>query len=360
MDLGLLLDPLSITFVLLITGVGSLIHVYSIGYMAHDPDRRQFFAYLNLFVAAMLLLVLGDTFLAALRGLGGRRPRVLPAHRVLVRDRPSAATAAKKAFVMNRVGDVGLVAGDLADVHGRWARVDFDGVSPTPIGSPPGTVTAIGAAAAARRLRQVRPVAAAGLAARRDGGPDPGLRAHPRGDHGHRRRLPDRPVARRSTTLHRDGAHWWSRSSARSRCCSAAIVGCAKDDIKKVLAVSTVSQIGYMFLAVGLGAGGYAIGILHLLTHGFFKAGLFLGAGSVMHAMNDDVDMRRYGGLPQVMPITFVTLACGYLAIIGFPLFVRLLHQGQDHRGRVRQAAARRAGCSARSRCSAPASPRST
>jgi NADH-quinone oxidoreductase subunit L len=99
------------------------------------------------------------------------------------------------------------------------------------------------------------------------------------------------------------------------------IGGCAKDDIKKVLAYSTVSQIGYMFLAVGLGAGVYALGILLLLCHGFFKAGLFLGAGAVMHAMNDDVDMRRYGGLARRLPITFVTMACGYLAIIGFPLF---------------------------------------
>jgi NADH-quinone oxidoreductase subunit L len=98
-----------------------------------------------------------------------------------------------------------------------------------------------------------------------------------------------------------------------------AIVGCAYDDIKKVLAYSTVSQIGYMFLAVGLGPAGYALGIFHLLTHGFFKAGLFLGAGSVMHAMNDDVDMRRYGGLARYMPITFVTFGLGYLALIGFP-----------------------------------------
>jgi NADH-quinone oxidoreductase subunit L len=97
------------------------------------------------------------------------------------------------------------------------------------------------------------------------------------------------------------------------------IAGCAKDDIKKVLAYSTVSQIGYMFLAVGLGAGVYGLGLLHLLTHGFFKAALFLGSGSIMHAMNDDVDMRRFGGLARRMPITFAVMACGYLAIIGFP-----------------------------------------
>ena len=114
------------------------------------------------------------------------------------------------------------------------------------------------------------------------------------------------------------------------------IGGCAKDDIKKVLAYSTVSQIGYMFLAVGLGAGVYALGILLLLCHGFFKAGLFLGAGSVMHAMNDDVDMRRYGGLARRLPITFVTMACGVPGDHRVPAVRRLLRQGPDHRGRVR------------------------
>ena len=98
-----------------------------------------------------------------------------------------------------------------------------------------------------------------------------------------------------------------------------AIIGCAKDDIKKALAASTMSQIGYMVLAAGLGPAGYAFAIMHLLTHGFFKAGLFLGAGSVMHAMNDEVDMRRYGGLRTVLPITFATFGLGYLAIIGVP-----------------------------------------
>ena len=129
------------------------------------------------------------------------------------------------------------------------------------------------------------------------------------------------------------------------------IGGCAKDDIKKVLAYSTVSQIGYMFLAVGLGAGVYALGILHLLTHGFFKAGLFLGAGSVMHAMNDEVDMRRYGGLARRLPITFVTMSLGYLALIGFPLLLRLLLQGPDHRSGVLRR--RRPGRAARHRCTA-------
>ena len=139
-----------------------------------------------------------------------------------------------------------------------------------------------------------------------------------------------------------------------------AIIGCAYDDIKKVLAYSTVSQIGYMILAVGLGPAGYALGIFHLLTHGFFKAGLFLGAGSVMHAMHDDVDMRRYGGLRRYMPITFVTFGAGLPGADRLPVLVRLLLQGRDHRGRVRRSRAGRAGCSAARPRWPPGSPRST
>ena len=189
---GLLYDPLSAVFVLLITGVGSLIHIYSIGYMAHDAGRRRFFAYLNLFVAAMLLLVLGNSFVALYVGWEG----VGLASYLLIAfwyTRPAAATAAKKAFIMNRVGDVGLALAIFV-MFAQLGTTDYDGVF--------GAVGTAGrrhghrdrAAAAARRVRQVRPVPAAGLAARRHGGPDPGLGAHPRRDHGHRRRLPDRPL----------------------------------------------------------------------------------------------------------------------------------------------------------------------
>ena len=125
------------------------------------------------------------------------------------------------------------------------------------------------------------------------------------------------------------------------------ICGCAQDDLKRVLAYSTVSQIGYMFLAAGLGPGVYAFAIIHLLAHGFFKAALFLSAGSVMHAMDDKIDMRRFGGLRKVMPITFGVFMCGYLAIIGFPLAHRLLDQGQDRRRSRSPRAAPRAGSSA-------------
>ena len=141
-----------------------------------------------------------------------------------------------------------------------------------------------------------------------------------------------------------------------SRSLWGAVIGCAKDDIKKVLAGSTMSQIGYMMLAAGLGPSGYAFAIFHLLTHGFFKANMFLGAGSVMHAMDDDVDMRHYGALQKAVPVTFLTFAIGYLAIIGFPGFSGLLVQGQDHRGGLRREPRGRPGGAGR----APASPPST
>ncbi len=317
-DFGLRIDPLSLTFVLLITGVGSLIHVYSLGYMAHDPDRRRFFAYLNLFVAAMLLLVLGNSFVTLYAGWEG----VGLASYLLIgfwSYRPAAATAAKKAFVMNRVGDVGLAIA-IFMMFKEFGTTTFSGVF-SGVGalaeSSPGTVTA---------MALLLLLGACGKS-----GQVP-LQAW----------LPDAmegptPVSAliHAATMVTAGVYLISRSNAIFDLTAdgrlvvtiigavtllvGCIAGCAKDDIKKVLAYSTVSQIGYMFLAVGLGAGVYALGILHLLTHGFFKAGLFLGAGSVMHAMNDDVDMRHYGNLWRSMPITFWTFTAGYLALIGFP-----------------------------------------
>ena len=139
-----------------------------------------------------------------------------------------------------------------------------------------------------------------------------------------------------------------------------AIIGCAHDDIKKVLAASTMSQIGYMMLAVGIGPGAYALGIIHLLAHGFFKANMFLGAGSVMHGMNDEVEHATVRRPAQGHADHLRTFTCGYLAIIGCSAVRRLLDQGQDHRGGVRQG--RHVGLDLRlaRRCSAPASPRST
>jgi NADH-quinone oxidoreductase subunit L len=314
-DFGLRLDPLSLTFVLLITGVGGLIHVYAIGYMSHDRDRRRFFAYLNLFVASMLLLVLGNGFVTLYLGWEG----VGLASYLLIgwySDRPSAATAAKKAFLMNRVGDVGLALAIFilfANLH----TTQYTQVFAQAHTLSGGTLTAV-----ALLLL---------LGACGKSGQFP-LQSW----------LPDAmegptPVSAliHAATMVTAGVYLVARSNPIYDLTSSgrllvviigaitlllgAIIGCAYDDIKKVLAYSTVSQIGYMMLAVGLGPFGYALGIVHLLSHGFFKAGLFLGAGSVMHAMDDETDMRRFGGLFRRMPITAVTFGLGYLAIIGFP-----------------------------------------
>jgi NADH-quinone oxidoreductase subunit L len=312
---GLLYDALSAIFVLLITGVGSLIHIYSIGYMAHDDGRRRFFAYLNLFVAAMLLLVLGNSFVALYVGWEG----VGLASYLLIAfwyTRPAAATAAKKAFIMNRVGDVGLALAIFV-MFAQLGTTSYDGVFGSVGTLAGGTVTALGLLLL--------------LGACGKSGQFP-LQAW----------LPDAmegptPVSAliHAATMVTAGVYLIARSApiydetttARTVVLAVgavtlmigAIAGCAYDDIKKVLAYSTVSQIGYMFLAVGLGPAGYVAGLAHLLTHGFFKAGLFLGAGSVMHAMNDQVDMRRFGGLWKKLPVTFVTFGLGYLALIGFP-----------------------------------------
>ncbi len=314
-DFGLRLDPLSLTFVLLITGVGSLIHIYSVGYMGHDPGRRRFFAQLNLFVAAMLILVLANNFVLLYLGWEG----VGLASYLLIgfyQDRPSAATAAKKAFLMNRVGDVGLAIA----IFLLWTNLGtlqytevFERIGDV----APGTVVAItvllllGACGKSGQfplqawlpdaMEGPTPVSALIHAATMvTAGVYLVARAHPIYDLTDTGRLIVALVGTITLVI-------------------GAVIGCAYDDIKKVLAYSTVSQIGYMILAVGLGPIGYALGIAHLLAHGFFKAGLFLGAGSVMHAMDDTVDMRRYGGLARKMPITFVTFGLGYLALIGFP-----------------------------------------
>jgi NADH-quinone oxidoreductase subunit L len=315
LDMGLLIDPLSLTFVLLITGVGALIHIYSIGYMEHDPGRRRFFAYLNLFVAAMLLLVLGNNFVVLYFGWEG----VGLASYLLIAwytDRPAAATAAKKAFIMNRVGDAGLAIAIFL-MFSTFGVVSFSGVFGAVGGASDGVATALGLLLL--------------LGACGKSGQIP-LQAW----------LPDAmegptPVSAliHAATMVTAGVYLIARANpifdaaptaqlavvivGAATLLYGAIIGAAKDDIKRVLAYSTVSQIGYMFLAVGLGPGVYALGILHLLTHGFFKAGLFLGAGSVMHGMNDQVDMRRFGGLWKVMPVTFWTFAAGYVALIGLP-----------------------------------------
>jgi NADH-quinone oxidoreductase subunit L len=316
-DVGLYLDPLSVCFLLLITGVGSLIHIYSVGYMEHDTDRRRFFAYLNLFVAAMLLLVLGDSYATLYVGWEG----VGLASYLLIgwyNQRPDYATAAKKAFIVNRVGDVGLSIAIFV-MFATFGTVSIQGVAGLSSKASEGTLTAIGLLlllAACGKSAQVPLQSWLGDAM---AGPTPvSALIH-------------------AATMVTAGVYLVCRSNAifdlspNAQIAVAivgavtlifgAVIGCAKDDIKKSLAGSTMSQIGYMVLAAGLGPAGYAFAIGQLLAHGFFKADLFLGAGSVMHAMDDEVDMRKYGALRAYMPITFVTFIAGYLAIIGIPPF---------------------------------------
>jgi NADH-quinone oxidoreductase subunit L len=316
-DVGLLIDQLSIVFVLLITGVGGLIHVYSIGYMAHDDRRRRFFAFLNFFVAAMLLLVLADNYLVLFVGWEG----VGLASYLLIgfwQYKPVAATAAKKAFVVNRVGDMGMSIAVMVMLatFGSSAFVDVNEGMPNVSDTTALILGLLLLLAACGKSAQV-PLQSWLLDAME--GPTPvSALIH-------------------AATMVTAGVYLVTRSNAiftESLPARTAVVvvgtvtllfgawiGCAKDDIKRVLAGSTMSQIGYMMLAAGIGPAGYAYAIFLLLVHGFFKADMFLGAGSVMHGTNDEVDMRHYGALRRLMPITFVTFAAGYLAIIGFPFF---------------------------------------
>ncbi|MEV8514393.1 NADH-quinone oxidoreductase subunit L [Dactylosporangium sp. NPDC051484] len=314
-DLGLLFDPLSAMFVLLITGVGALIHLYAVGYMEHDPGRRKFFGYFNLFIAAMLLLVLGNNYVMLYFGWEG----VGLASYLLISFwnlRPSAATAGKKAFLMNRVGDAGFAIAIFL-MFAYIGKVDYAGVANNIGAVSSGVVLAIalllllGAAGKSGQfplqawlpdaMEGPTPVSALIHAATMvTAGVYLVARSHPIFD-----ASPDAQtvvVAVGALTL-----------------LIGCIIGCAKDDIKRVLAWSTVSQIGYMFLGVGLGGAAYALALIHLLAHGFFKAGMFLGAGSVMHGMHDQTDIRRFGGLWKYMKITWITFGLGWLAIIGFP-----------------------------------------
>jgi NADH-quinone oxidoreductase subunit L len=315
-DAGILLDPLSLVFVLLITGVGGLIHIYAVGYMAGDEGRRRFFGWFNLFIAAMLLLVLADNYLTLYVGWEGVG---LTSYLLIgyYYNRASSATAAKKAFIVNRVGDVGLSIAIMI-MFAYFGTTSFSGVFASMNGASKGVAAALGF---------MLLLGACGKS----------------GQFPLQTWLPDAmegptPVSAliHAATMVTAGVYLIARSAPVFDVSQAArtavvvvgaitllygcICGCGQDDLKRVLAYSTVSQIGYMFLAVGLGPGVYAIGIMHLIGHGFFKAALFLSAGSVMHAMNDRIDMRRFGGLWRVMPITYGVFVCGFLAIIGFPL----------------------------------------
>ena len=316
-SISLQLDQLSMVFVLLITIVGSLIHIYSIGYMKDDPDRRRFFGFLNLFVAAMLLLVLADNYLLLYAGWEG----VGLASFLLIgfwQYKNSAAAAAKKAFVMNRIGDMGMSLGIML-IFVTFGSVTFSSVFEQAGQANDTTMTWIGLLlllAACGKSAQF-PLQAWLLDAME--GPTPVsalIHAATMVTAGVYLIVRSRPIFDQtiaaSTVVVIIGTITMFLG---------AFIGSAKDEIKKALAGSTMSQIGYMILAAGLGPVGYVFAIFHLLTHGVFKANLFLGAGSVMHGMKNRENMRRYGALRAAMIVTWLSFMAATFAIMGIPPF---------------------------------------
>ena len=315
-DLAFLVDPLSVTMCLFVTGIGTLIHLYAVGYMHGDPRFSKFFLYLNLFAVSMLLLVLGENMLVTFLGWEG----VGTCSYLLIsfwHERDSAATAGKKAFVTNRVGDWGFM---LAMFFAFQAT---------------GTLSYIGVNAQAATMARSTATAIALFAFIGACGKSAQLPLY--------LWLPDAmegptPVSAliHAATMVTAGVFLMCRMSPMLEAASsyaptliaivgaatalfAATVAVAQNDIKKVLAYSTVSQLGYMFLAVGSGA--YTAAIFHMIMHAFFKALLFLGSGAVIHGMHHEQDMRRMGALRKVMPITAMTFIIGWLAIAGVPPF---------------------------------------
>jgi NADH-quinone oxidoreductase subunit L len=330
-------DPLSAVMALVVTGVSSLIHLYSVGYMAHDERRETFFAWLNLFVASMLVLVLAQNFLVMFLGWEGvglcsyllvgfwfnRRLLLVNPRGRLADGEPDdthevwAPPAAKKAFLANRIGDVGFLLAMFL-IFATVGSLDFDDVFGRASGLATGTATAVAlllflactGKSAQFPLYVWLPDAMAGPT----------------------------PVSAliHAATMVTAGVflvartHTIFEASATAQtvvvvvgaatALLAALIAIGQDDIKKILAYSTVSQLGYMFIGVGLGPIGYAAGLFHLVTHAFFKAQLFLGAGSVMHGNDDDTDVKHFGGLRRVMPVTFWTTMLAWAAIIGVPL----------------------------------------
>ena len=317
-QISILIDPLSTLMCLVVAGVSTLIHLYSVAYMGGDRGYTRFFAYLNFFVFSMLLLVLAANFFLLIIGWAF----VGAASYFLISfwyRRKTATHAGIKAFVINVLGDVGLVLGTYfvfghghaglpQDVRGgRRGRV-LDEPARARRGLP---------AAARRRLRQVRPGPAAHLAPGRHGGPDAGLRADPRRHDGHRRRVPDRasaPALRARAGRRRVGAVIGGLTLF-----IAATIGLVVTDLKRVIAYSTMSQIGYMIMAVCSAA--YAAGMFHLMTHAFFKALLFMAAGSVIAAMGGNQNLDRMGGFRKVMPFTYGCMIVGGLSLAGIPPF---------------------------------------
>ena len=317
-DMALLADPLSITMALFVTGIGFLIHLFAIGYMHGDPKFPKFFLYLNLFVLSMLMLVLGENLLVTFLGWEG----VGACSYFLIsfwHTRESAATAGKKAFVTNRIGDWGVM---LAMFLGFQAvgSVSYSALNGAAESGALASSTATG-------IALLLFVGAAGKSAQLPlylwlpdamEGPTPVsalIHAATMVTAGVFLMTRMNPVIAASADYAPQIIAWVGALTALF----AATIAVAQHDIKKVLAYSTVSQLGYMFLAVGTGA--YVAAVFHMVTHAFFKALMFLGSGSVIHGMHHEQDMRRMGALRTVMPITAGTFIVGWLAIAGVPPF---------------------------------------
>jgi NADH-quinone oxidoreductase subunit L len=319
---GLLIDPLSMTMALFVTGVSTLIHLYSIGYMSHDEHFSKFFLYLNLFVSSMLILVLAGNFLLSFLGWEG----VGVCSYFLIAfwfDRPSAASAGKKAMIFNRIGDAGFLLAMFL-IYERTGSLQYGTVFSRlgGVGAPSLTAIALllflGAAGKSAQL-PLYPWLADAME-----GPTPVSALI------HAATMVTAGVylmCRIAPILHAapDAAHVVAIVGAATAFLGATIA-CAQNDIKKILAYSTISQLGYMFLAAGVGA--YVAAIFLMLTHAFYKALLFLGAGSVIHAMEDEQDTKRFGALAKLMPVTSVTFLIGWLSIGGVPPFSGFFSKG--------------------------------
>ena len=315
-DIGLLIDPLAITMCLFITGVGTLIHLYSIGYMHGDANFSKFFVYLNLFITSMLVLVLGDNLLLTFLGWEG----VGACSYLLISfwfTDESNASAGKKAFVTNRIGDFGFMLATFV-VFVELSSINYADIltRSSELGSFSATlIVVLFLMAAAGKSAQLPlfvwlPDAMAG--------PTPVsalIHAATMVTSGVFLLIRLNPVLAQAETWSLGLVAWLGAGTALF----AATIAVAQTDIKRVLAYSTVSQLGYLFLAIGVG--GYVAAIFHMITHAFFKALLFLGSGSVIHGLHDEQDMRRMGGVARFMPLTAITFVIGWLAIAGVPPF---------------------------------------
>ncbi len=321
LDVGFLVDPLSVTMILFVTGVGALIHLYSVGYMHGDPGFHRFFLYLNLFAFSMLMLVLGDNLVVTFLGWEG----VGACSYLLISfwfDKMPNAVAGKKAFVTNRVGDWGYMLGTFLVFSSLGSLTYYakDGsgflehVDSLPMVTATGIALLLFVGACGKSAQLPLYVWLPDAMA----GPTPVsalIHAATMVTSGVYLMVRVSPVLGAAHAWVPDLIAWVGAATAMF----AATVAVSQRDIKKVLAYSTVSQLGYMFLAVGSGA--YVAAIFHMVTHAFFKALLFLGSGSVIHGMHDEQDMRRMGALRKFMPITAATFIIGWLAIAGVPPF---------------------------------------